>query len=53
MRLKNGFPTTEREAKEFEDRQKADEAAREQYVRNLVKVHARAQQQLPAELASI
>jgi len=38
VRLKNGFPTTEREAKEFDDKQKANDAAMENYVRNLVKV---------------
>jgi hypothetical protein len=38
VRLKNGFPTTEREAKEFDEKQKANELAREEYVRNLVKV---------------
>jgi hypothetical protein len=38
VRLKNGFPTTEREAKEFDEKQKANDAAMENYVRNLVKV---------------
>lgn len=40
VRLKNGFPTTEREAKEFDDKQKANDAAMENYVRNLVKFAA-------------
>jgi len=38
VRLPNGFPTTEREANEFDEKQKANEAAREEYIRNMVKV---------------
>lgn len=38
VRLQNGFPTTEREAKEYDERQKAAEEAKEAYLRNLVKV---------------
>jgi len=37
IRLDNGFPTTEREAKEFEEKQKAAEEAKEKYMRGLVK----------------
>jgi hypothetical protein len=37
VRLPNGFPTTEREANEFDEKQKANEAAREEYIRNMVK----------------
>jgi hypothetical protein len=40
VRLKNGYPTTEREAKEFDDKQKANEEAREKYIRDLVKFAA-------------
>lgn len=40
VRLKNGYPTTEREAAEFDAQQARDEAAREEYIRKLVKFAA-------------
>jgi len=36
VRLANGFPTTEREAKEFDERQERNNQAREAYVRRLL-----------------
>jgi len=40
VRLKNGFPTTEREAKEFDEKQAKEEQEREEYMRKLVKFAA-------------
>jgi len=40
VRLQNGFPTTEREAKEFDDKQAKEEKDRDEYMRKLVKFAA-------------
>ena len=38
MRLENGFPTTEREAQEFDEKSKANAERAEAFVRKLVAV---------------